>query len=443
MDCFTPHSEKQNDVLISSKRITIAATGIQWGKTTVGVMRHFIKMAEFTSKDDAFIVTAPTYKILYQSTMPVFKSICGDWFGRYNQKNESYKIKNGGTVYFRTGQNPDSVVGITNVRHILCDEGGLYTRYFFDNIQARSSIRRCPITIVTSPYSLNWLWTDYIRKYRDRDPFIMELVHLCQANSAENPYFSKDEYLERQRTMDPRRFAMVYGGVFDRAVGLVYDCFDVQAHVVDSLPLPLGTRYFGGIDWGYTDPCVIKVRAITPEGMHYSVFEIARTQMRISDIKDACFRLKQNYNIERFLCDPSRPDSISELNRFGLNCQPAQNDILEGIEKHYELIKNGDYAVFNDSNKVTIDEYETYHYADPKDLRPDQNMPTKLALPVDQSNHAMDCERYITMATYNINRFKKRVATNEIAGIPVKEVHNYDLERDKLLKKKRYGNIPL
>ena len=439
---FRPHSQKQEDVFLSEKRISIAATGIQWGKTTVGVMRLKMDMHKYTSSEDNFIVTSPTYNVLYQSTLPPFLRINGN-IGTYNKQTESFRIRGGGTVWFRTNKNPDSVVGITNVRHILCDEAGLYTRYFWDNLQARSSIKRSQITIVTSPYSLNWLWTDFIKKVRDGDPYIVDMVHLCQANSAENPYFPKREYHDRQKTMDSRRFNMVYGGVFDRAVGLVYDVFDVQRHVVDAIKLPPGTRYFGGIDWGYTDPCVIKVRGVTEDGMHYSIYEHSKTQMRVQDIIDTCARIRTMWPIEKFFCDPSRPEYIEELNRNGLRAQGATNDIIMGIEKHYELIKAGDYAVFRDTSKHTIDEYETYHYPDPKDLRPDQNAPIKINLPVDQSNHTMDAERYITMHTWRIGKTKNRVVSAENSAIPFKESHNYDLKRDQLLKKRRHGDISI
>lgn len=434
---FKPHSEKQDALIISDKKFTVAATGIQWGKSVSAVIRLLIAMFKHNSKDDNFLVTSPTYKILYQSTIPVFNSICDGKYGKWDKKNECFKIKGGGTIYFRSGQNPDSVVGITNVRHIVCDEGGLYSRYFWDNIQARSSIKACPITIVTSPYSLNWLWSDFIRKHRDGDPYIQGCMHLCQANSSENPYFPKDEYEHRRKTMDARRFNMVYGGVFDRAIGLVYDCFDIAKHVVEPIALPAGTRYFGGVDWGYVDPTVIKIRAVTEDGMHYSIHEVCETQMRIADIIDACVRLKGIWPIEKFYCDPARPEYIEEMNRNGLRAQSANNEIIKGIEHHYELIKRGDYAIFRDSSKHTVDEYETYHYPDPKDLKPDQNASDKINLPVDQHNHTMDAERYITMGTYRIGHAKNRVVKQDESVVPSKIVANYDKDLAKLLKKKR------
>jgi PBSX family phage terminase large subunit len=394
-------------------------------------------MFTHTEKEDNFLVTSPTYKILYQSTMPVFDDLLGG-YGKYDRKNELFKMHNGGTVYFRTGQNPDSVVGITKVRHILADEAGLYSRYFFDNIQGRSSIAACPITIVTSPYSLNWLYTDYIKKWKNSDQFIHSLCHVLQARSDENPYFPKGEYELKQQTMDSRRFNMIYGGNFDKAEGLVYDIFMAESMGIESIKLPVGTRFFGGIDWGFTDPTVFKVRAVTESGMHYSVDEVFQGQMHQSEILDHAARLKMLWGIEKFYADPSRPDHISFLNSHGITTIPADNDIEKGIEAHYELIKTGYYQIFRKACPYTLDEYESYHYPAPIDLKPDQNQKQRINIPVDQNNHAMDAERYITMMTKNIGYRKNVIAQENSNKLKAMEVAlNQNTMLDKLKKRRR------
>ena len=385
---FEPHSEKQSDVLFSTKPITIAATGIQWGKSTIGVMRLKIAMHEFTHPTDNFIVASPTYKILYQSTLPPFL-YWNKGIGKYDKKNECFHIHGGGKVWFRTGTDPDSVVGITNVRHILCDEAGLFSLYFWENLQARSSYKQAKITIVTSPYSLNWLYRDYIRKHKIGDEYIMGLTHLCQAKSCENPYFPMEEYESKRRTMESRRFNMMYGGNFDKAQGLVYGCFDATKHWIDPINLPEGTRYYAGIDWGYTHPFVITVRAITPLGMHYQVAEYYATQQMLHDKLDAAHRLKAQYPIEKFFADPANPDDIASFNRAGLRTIAANNDIKVGIETHWDLINSGYFAMFRGNNTHTADEYEMYHYPEAKDLRPDQSESDKSELPVDKDNHCI------------------------------------------------------
>lgn len=435
---FSPHSEKQEAALLSDKPITICATGIQYGKTTVGVVWLKLKMHEFTEKSDAFIVTSPTYKILAQSTLPVFFRF-NDGIGKYDKKNECFNIKGGGTVYFRTSTDCDSVVGITNVRAILCDEAGLYPLYFWENIQARASFREAPIMCVTSPYSLNWLYKDYIRKIAIKDPYTMEKVHLCQAASYENPYFPKREFEEKRRTMDPRRFSMVYGGNFDKAQGLVYQNFDQGKHTFGVLPdLPDGTEYYAGVDWGYSHPFVIVVRAITPQGVHYQVDELVKTQLMIAEKIDAAHRMKMKWPIQKFYADPANPDDIAAFNRSGIRTIGAINDIKSGIEDHYALIADDRYYVSRTCGH-TLDEYETYHYPEPKDLRPDQNQSGKDDLPVDAANHTMDANRYCTVHTKNIGKRPNRVISSESKPvIEAKQVYNTDIHRDKLLRMKKY-----
>jgi PBSX family phage terminase large subunit len=421
---FRPHSEKQNTIINSDSKITIAATGIQWGKTLVGVMRQTIYYFTYTDRQDNFLITSPTYKILSQSTLPVFNHVMGA-YGKWDKKNDCFMITGGGTVWFRTGTDPNSVVGITRVRSILCDEAGLYSRYFWDNIQARSSFSEAPISIVSSPYSLNWLWTDYIRKWNNHDPYIRKIATIIQANSSENPYFPKSEYINRQYTMDPRRFNMVYGGQFERPEGLVYDCFKEEIHVIEPIALPSGARIFAGVDWGYTDPFVIVVVAVQPDGTRYQIAEYYQPAKRLAEMVMAAQRFRDLYQIEEFHCDPSRPEYIQEFCLNGLNAMAAINTIQIGIEEHYKLIKADKYKVFSNC-KNTIDEYSSYHYPDPKDLKPDQN--GKDMLPVDQNNHAMDGSRYCTMGTIDVERINSIVR-------PGDQKHDHQLHHSERIKK--------
>ena len=437
---FEPHSEKQTNVLFSEKKLIVCATGIQWGKTSIGVMFLKVLMHMYTHPTDNFIVTSPTYKVLYQSTLPPFL-YWNKGLGTYDKKNECFNVKGGGKIFFRTNTDPDSVVGITNVRGILCDEAGLYSLYFWENIQARSSFKECPIIIVTSPYSLNWLYRDYIRKFKAGDEYIQNIMHLCQAKSCENPYFPMAEYENKRRTMEPRRFNMMYGGNFDKAQGLVYDCFDASKHWIDPIVLPAGTRYLAGIDWGYTHPFVIVVRAITPLGMHYQVAEFYKTQLMLNEKIDAAHRLKARYPIEKFIADSANPDDIASFNQAGLRTIPAQKDIKKNIELHWELINSGYYAMFKGDNFHTADEYEMYHYPDVKDLKPDQAETDRSELPVDKDNHLMDANCYLTRATFTTSKKPNRIISSDDQNIiPARIASDYDLNRDRLLKKKRFDN---
>ena len=202
--------------------------------------------------------------------------------------------------------------------------------------------------------------------------------------------------------MDPRRYNMIFGGQFDKMEGLVYDCFDEDTHVCDSFALPTGTKYYGGIDWGYTDPFVCTVRAVTPSGYHFQVSEFVKSRMQIGEQIAIAKQKMLTYGITKFVADPSRPENIEAFNREGIPTIPADNRIQLGVDKHYELIASGRFKVFKDSSPNFLDEISMYHYPEETDLKPDQD--SKDRLPVGQNDHVMDCVRYTTMATVNIDK---------------------------------------
>lgn len=394
-EAFIAHSEKQANAILSQKPVVVCLTGIQWGKSRVGAVRTQMFCNQYHEKTDNFLVTAPTYKIMQQATLPAFLQRM-EGLGRYSKVDAVFEIHGAGKVFFRTETDPDSIVGITDVRHIWGDEAGKYRLYFWENIQARAAFKQCPITLTTSVYARNWIYKELYKPFMagQRDD-----VDLFKATSRENPYFSSEHYDRIKRTMDPRRFAMIFGAEFGHMEGLVYDCWDEDENICEPFHFPFGTKFVAGVDWGYNpDPFALVVRAITPDGLHYQVHEFCKTNCTITDMIMIARQLAQIYGIKAFYCDPSQPGYIEEFNRNKLSAIPADNDINRGIGRHYDLIKTRRYKVFRGSSPYTIDEMETYHYPEPKDLGPDET--SKEQKPVGQNDHCLDANRYATIETY-------------------------------------------
>lgn len=413
----------------------LLGTGTQWGKTNVGALRMKMKMHTFVDKDDAFLITAPTYKIMAQSTLPAFLRIM-EGYGVHDKKNDLFRMHEGGTCYMRTGTDPESVVGIAKVRHVWCDEAGKYTKYFWENIQARADALGCGIDLTTSPYSLNWIYKDIVKPYREGKRPDVDYI---SAASWENPYHSLHDPEKRKfkrENMDTRRFDMQYGGEFGQMQGLVYDCWDDAQNLIPETKLPTGTKYYAGIDWGFTDPFVLKVRAVLPNGEQIGVSEFYKTGQTISDIKEVCAKKKKIYNIQMFYCDPSQPGSIEELNRAGIPAVGANNDIRRGIDAHYELIKTRKYKEFIGACPYSCDERESYHYPEPEDLGPDDD--SKEQLPVDANNHTQDCDRYLSLALVGTLEKRKPIVND---GKP--KIHRDDVRAyfESLKRKKIGGRI--
>lgn len=401
---WVAHSDKQERVLISDRRIVALCCGIQFGKTVAGAVRMKYEMHRHTDESDNFLIMSPTYKVMMQSTLPPFLNFMRG-LGTYSKYDNVFKMDGGGQCFMRTGTDPDAIVGITNIRHVWVDEAGLFSLYAWENIQARAAFRQASIVLTTSPYTLNWIFKEIIRP-KLKDPAARPDVELIQARSDENPYFPKEEYEQRRLTMDERRFRMMFGGAWERMAGLVYDCFDDIDNVCEPFSLPSGTLYYAGIDWGFSAPFAIVVLAIAPDGRRYQVGEFYRSGLTLTDKIQVAKQLQKVFGIKMFFCDPEEPASIEEFNRRGVHATAANNDVKYGVSQVYEMMKTRTFKVFAKTSPHTLDEMETYHWPSPTELRIDQD--EKDPNPVGQSDHALDALRYVIVMTKGLGAGKLR-----------------------------------
>lgn len=397
---FTPHSDKQQDLIFSDNDLTIAATGTQWGKSIAGSMWMLRQMADFKHKDDTFVLMAPTYKIMIQSMLPYFLRLMElQGIGEYKKSEATFNCYDGRKVYLRTETDPDSIVGIPQLRAYWLDEAGKVSLYFHENIQARAASVGAKGLYTTSPYSRNWLFKNYIRPSEQRE---IPGVRLIQAASWDNPFHTLSDPKNRDKMiaqMDIRRFEMLFGGLWGKQAGLVYDCFEDDLNIIDPFRLPNGTEYYAGVDWGHTEAFVIVVRAITPDHQHYQVSEFYKTGMTVIDQVRIAKQKQATFGIKHFYCGHERPENILLFNQNGLpSTGVPEKNIQPGTDLHYELIKTRRYRVFKDSSPNTLDEYDTYHYPEPEDLKPDDK--SKEQGPVGQNDHCMSANRFATLRTY-------------------------------------------
>lgn len=385
---------KQEQFALLANRINVFSGGIQSSKTTTGALRFVLEgLTKFTHPDDNFLIAADTYKTLNQATIPTFLRFARG-YGTMNWGRAEFKTKWGSTVYFRTGTHPDSAEGITNVRRVWLDEGGKVSLYFFENLMGRAARLEAPVDITTTPYAMNWLAKDVKAALAGKRDDI-SLVH-CK--SVESPYFSKAEYERQKRLLDPRRFRMKYDGEFGQMEGLVFDLY--EQCIIPFKPLE-NVTWYAGIDWGYyPDPFCVVLRAVVKEHdrlIHYRVGEFYRNYMTPTEIVSLLKGYHNLYKFKYVVCDPSNPANIAELCKAGIPAMAGQNEIRAGIDVHYTLMKDGRWFMFRDENPVGADEYSTYHYREKRELGIDDDLKDRDREPVDQSNHGIDADRYLSM----------------------------------------------
>lgn len=412
---FKLHPKQQEawKLLKKEKKRTVALiSGVQGGKTSFGAiaLRHEIQ----NNKDPnaAWLVGAPTYKILNQSTLPTFKKVFGNLLGNYNGQDGCYHLKDGRDVWFRTATDPDSVEGVPNCVFGWMDEAGKCSRRFWINFEARLARCQGQMLLTTTWYSLNWLYKSIWQPYVKGDRSDIGLVYF---NSAENPSFPNEE-LERQRSIMSRaEFSRKFLGQPAKPEGLVFSEFN-QDNWCDPFKIDYSTvPTYMGLDYGFDHPMAMVIRAIPGDGNCYTVSAFKKSGLSVKQQLDA-IRSKANlFHVKHIYGGHDRPDILLELNKLGLRaCKyfEGNNNLREvnvGNQLHDELIRTNRYRVFRDIEEAEDleDEYLTYSWDKSEDG--EQNAREK---PININDDLIAADRYCTVGTNHL--MKQKVALTEI-----------------------------
>lgn len=395
---FTPHPYQQL-VLDAPERFINAIAGKQSGKTMVGPVWLCKEIyTNFTQgKRGDYLITAPTNKILEQAALPKFKDVMPSDWGEWKEQKHCFELIWGDRIYVRSADEPKHIESMT-LRAYWGDEAGQFKVDVHRNLQARVAILQGRGLYTTTPYTAHWLKRDVIKKAGRINSRIVPggdpTMVVINWTSADNPYFSKEEYERLRAILPPAIFARDYEGQFTQLTGLVYPDFDDDTNVVEPFEIPAEWKKFGGLDFGAEDPmaclAISEDKSFTP-----SVFYLHKEFYRSHASLNQVASFITNESLGRVEADPQSKQLIFELNtQFGLGCvQKANNDIDSGILRITELLKSraGDgkprLRVFSTCVN-TIDEFFAYAYPAPDDEKARKDKP------IDKFNHAMDALRY-------------------------------------------------
>lgn len=370
---------KQFEAFNFKTQYCAAIAGVRGGKTWVGSLWAGNKIA--TSKGHGLIV-APSYKILQQATMPTFFQLFPEYRKFYKEQKSVIEFPNK-NVYVRSMDDPLSVEGMT-VDWAWGDEAGLFSLLAWTVLRSRTSLTRGQVFLTTTPYNMGWLYKDFYLPARDKEDDDLKVVSWA---SVDNPFFPKDFFEKEKRRLSPEEFKRRYLGEFSRMQGLVYDLghnniIEPQEQRADIT--------IGGIDWGFTNPAALTVIKYY-DGIWYVVDEWYQTGKTTKEIAEKAIEFQNKYKINRWYADSANPEKILEASQgTGLTIYPYKKEkdaITAGISYVRQEINENRLYVFN-TCKNTIDEFESYHYPEPKDDKPIKDLPEPI------NNHLMDAIRY-------------------------------------------------
>lgn len=373
----------------STKRFLFLCGGVQGGKTTFGSI-WIINEAMKRGKGD-YIILAPTYRILQQSTLQKFKQYVPLGWGTFNKADSTFVTKDGCTFFLRSVDNPEAIEGIT-AKAIWADEASQMGEDAWIFMQARVGFTLGRICITTTPSGKNWIYKAVEQDKLNVLKGYPSDIEYIKFRSVDLGWFSMEEYERAKRTMTPAMFSRRYEGAFGTAEGLIYPDFSEDYNVCDPFPIPDDWMKIGGIDWGTRNPFVALKCALDGDDVLYVYDEYYISR---STIADWAAHLDKSIT---YYGDPSGAQYILELIEKGYTIVSADNAVEPGIARVVARIRSDTDNPKDVRLKVfkpcvhTIYEFGAYRYRDPIRGEIIKEEPLKV------DDHAMDSLKYVCAA---------------------------------------------
>ncbi|QKW08053.1 PBSX family phage terminase large subunit [Streptomyces sp. NA04227] len=273
------------------------------------------------------------------------------------------------------------------------DEATLLPEAFWTQLLARLSVPGARLLATTNPDSpRHWLKQGYLDREAELD--LVSWHFKLDDNPSLPPAYVAAlaaEYvgLWRRRMID---------GAWVVAEGAVYDMFDEQRHVVDSLPAM--RRHWLGVDYGTTNPFAAVLLGLGTDDRLYVVDEWrhdsrrAHRQMTDAQYSAAVRRWLDERNVvpEWTFVDPSAASFLNQLWSDGHpNIARARNDVLDGIRTTSTALDSGLLRIHSLCTGL-LDELPAYAWSSEASERGEDK-------PLKRDDHSLDALRYVLQST--------------------------------------------
>lgn len=235
--------------LYSQSRFVGVIAGAQGGKTSFAP--HWLLREIHLRGAGDYMFVAPSFKLLELKALKEFRIVFEQMYnlGTYRASPIrrfvfSYKGMeyihgignfdplNPTTVYFGHGDDPDSVESAT-IKGAVLDECGQrrFRQQTFEAMMRRGALYQARYLLTTTPYDLNWLYSQIYLRYRDevqagKLKSAERTFDIINFPSVANPAFPLEEDVHARRMLPRWKYLMFYRGKFVKPAGLIYDVFD-------------------------------------------------------------------------------------------------------------------------------------------------------------------------------------------------------------------------
>jgi len=188
-----------------------------------------------------------------------------------------------------------------------------------------------PDTAKSTKYSLYKPIKSVINNFKKIPPDMAEAQLMCWRPSTKGLIYPRFEPTQQNGNLVSisRAWEIVTGDKKDDNVNITE--FVAMLHNI-------GSRFYAGVDWGYTHESTIVVMAVTASGYSFIIDTYGSPGLEIHEFVEVCANYQEKYGIERWFCDNAAPANVKTLKKRLKMVSPHvavpdfKKDVLAGIE---------------------------------------------------------------------------------------------------------------
>lgn len=416
-----PHQESFHTSPVQYK---LNVGGYGSGKTTASVA-EIVEHALSTPNGETVIV-ANTLAQVKDTVIPELNKFLPPWFLKKKavmNPAPHYHLINGHEIKSRSSDNPVALRSM-NLTAFYIEEGSGVDYSIFDQLTTRlrkkagiifdrngQEVARKYLGIVSTNPDDSWIKDDFLfisdkivgsksidtSVYKNVKNRVTSPHYNSFLSSTRDNQFLPMGFIERTVAGKSQSWIRKYiDCALDIKEGAVYP--DLAKYFVEPFPIPKDWKRLGGYDPGFNDPTARPIAAVDPDTGIIYIYNDYYVQGE--PISYHAENMKKDTKGLEFLFPFQADPSVEKRNdrdlktyrayfreKSGVDLEPANNDILYGIEKVRDYLYAGKLKIFNNCDNIRF-EGQNYKY-------PEVKTRNKTDVPIDRNNHLMDAIRYM------------------------------------------------
>lgn len=359
--------------------MTICEGAVRSGKTIVNNYLLWMHTREFNNAGIKFIITGNTLGTIKRNVLDDLE----DTFKVDTRLNrDNMFVMNGNPIYCFGADDVDcekKIKGFTAYGW-LANEITTQHESLVKQALSRCSGKGARIFWDTNPDNpTHYIKTGYIDKSGERNKSGRIRIKSWHFTLDDNTFLDEEYKDNLKSTLSGVFYDRNILGLWVSAEGMIFRDFNLDRVMVGQATS--GLRYFGAIDWGFTEKhsTVIVILGEDTIGNIYIVDEWAKWDTDIDEIDEQKKKYVALYGEMPFYCDPARQEYVRKIGGYN-----ALNDVVPGIKLVGSLMKQGRFKIVQGTGNKFLSEIWNYRWNDR----------TKADEPIKENDDAMDAVRY-------------------------------------------------